>query len=161
MSSILASIASTSSSATTSPSPAQNNLENNEESGQRSSRALPIGQALGQLFPQCGQRNSSETTPSQQSENAYRRFSVGNKRKRNAKKEKEYSFAKDIVLKDVVLLPSPDYKKVPRGKAREMLYAEGLVTSAVEIHSNWNEDEAVRALEAQFTEKLMNIPPPR
>ncbi len=70
-------------------------------------------------------------------------------------------FVKDIVLNDIVLLPSPDYKKVPHGKVHKMLYAEGFVTSAVEIDSGWNEDEAVRALEAQFTEKLMNILPPR
>jgi hypothetical protein len=54
-----------------------------------------------------------------------------------------------------------EYLHVGHGKAREMLYAEGFVTSAVEIHGNWSENDAVKALEEQFKENLMDIPPPR
>jgi hypothetical protein len=164
VSGILASLASTSSSQTTSLSSLPNNVTNNEELGpNRSSPALSTGQALANLFPQCGPRQSyrSETAQPYKSESAFRSIASRPKRKRKIKQEKDYSFAKDIVLKDVFLLPSPEYKKVPCGKAREMLYAEGFVTSAVEIHGNWSENDAVKALEEQFKEKLMDIPPPR
>ncbi|CAB4004279.1 Hypothetical predicted protein [Paramuricea clavata] len=164
VSGILASLASTSSSQTTSLSSSPNNVTNNEELGpNRSSPALSTTQALAHLFPQCGPRQSyrSETAQPYESESAFRSVASRPKRKRKIKQEKDYSFAKDIVLKDVFLLPSPEYKKVPRGKAREMLYAEGFVTSAVEIHGNWSENDAVKALEEQFKEKLMDIPPPR
>lgn len=158
VSGILASLASTSNNQTTS---------NNQESSSISSAAIgqTVGDHLGTLFPQCGQRSELSRGP----ETGLPKFDArtkpnsfgGKKRKRNVKSEKEYSFAKDIVLKDVVLLPSPEYKKVPRGKAREMLYAEGYVSSAIEIHGNWCESDARKALEEQFKEKLKDVAPPR
>ena len=76
-------------------------------------------------------------------------------------KKNEYHFAKDIILKDVVLLPSPEYKKVPRGKSRENLFTEGYVASAIEIHSNWSQEDATHVLGSLFQEKLKDLAEPR
>ena len=124
-----------------------------------------VEQRLQALFPQCGERSGLQQE-SNNSRGYLPRFdprsnnSNAKKRKRN-KGAKEHTFAKTIFLKDVVLLPSPLYKKVPRGKARETLYSEGYVSSAIEIHGDWSESEAVIALEKQFEEKLKDVPHPR
>ena len=106
------------------------------------------------------------TTPSALSQNLIQEVLVvstatnGNERKIKVEK-KEYHFAKDIILKDGVLLPSPDYKKFPKGKCRETLYADGYVASVIEIHSTWSQEDAIYVLGSIFKEKLKDFADPR
>eukprot|EP00112_Aurelia_sp_Birch-Aquarium-sp1_P025537 Seg8529.2 transcript_id=Seg8529.2/GoldUCD/mRNA.D3Y31 product="G2/M phase-specific E3 ubiquitin-protein ligase" protein_id=Seg8529.2/GoldUCD/D3Y31 len=53
-----------------------------------------------------------------------------------------------IYMKDVILLPSPRAKKVPKGKDRESLFTNGFVISSFELHTIETEDI--------IREKLMN-----
>ena len=162
---ILASLASTGTNSnnqqTTPSTTATTNLSGHQQQSAEGS--------LSTLFPQCGQRSAGAVPrgPTSSEQHSIPKFdprSGSNKRKRKQNKKtenKQYHFAKDIILKDVVLLPSPEHKNVPRGKLRETLYAEGYVASAIEIHSSWSEEDAVESLETIFYEKLKDIATPR
>ena len=145
-----------------------------QSSSSNSSAASPpqsVQSSLVALFPQCGERSSGNQNEQHDLVNnnaitALPKFDPRSKdlnskkwkRKQNNIEKKEYHFAKDIILKDVVLLPSPDYKKVPRGKCWETLYAEDYVASAID---QWSQEDAIRILGSIFQEKLKDLADPR
>lgn len=79
---------------------------------------------------------------------------TGEKRKRSAAAEKS-------LLKDVLLLPSPTNKEVPRGARREELYSENFAVSAFEITDEMSEAELRQKLGKAFASKLDNLAEPK
>jgi hypothetical protein len=69
--------------------------------------------------------------------------------------------SKAAILKDVIMLPSPDIKVVPRGWKREKLYEKMFAISAVEIHDNMSENKIRQKLNKLFEKKISGFSEPK
>ena len=118
-------------------------------------RQETVGAAITRLFPSVNGRSSSNDfniNPAAQRDQptTSSRFDP-----RNAAKEK--SSAKSsaaAVMKDVVLLPNPRMKDVPRGQTREELYVRGFVATAVILTNELTVCEIQRQFATLFDKKL-------
>ena len=124
-------------------------------------RAETVGQAISRLFPTVRARTSGNTAhpgvaTSQQSQ-APTRFQPTQTRAAKGRKpyaKKTTSNPSPAVVKDVILLPNPRIKTVPRGRTREELYARGFVASAFSITNELSESEILSQFNALFNSKL-------
>ena len=80
---------------------------------------------------------------------------------RGQKRKVEVGKSKPPTLKDVILLPSPTIKEVPRGWKREELYDKNFAVSAVEISEDMDECQIREKLNDVFCEKFLHIPEPK
>ena len=60
----------------------------------------------------------------------------------------------DFYLKNVFLLPSPSWDKLPRGDSKEYLNSRGLVIDGFEIDKKWEQEELITRLRELFKETL-------
>lgn len=60
----------------------------------------------------------------------------------------------DFYLKNVFLLPSPSWDKLPRGDSKEYLNSRGLVIDGFEIDKKWEQEELIARLRELFKETL-------
>ena len=61
-------------------------------------------------------------------------------------------------IKDVILLPSPKVKMVPRNLLRETLFDEGFVISGFKLKSSGSEKELTSSIEKAYSDKMTFIP---
>ena len=123
--------------------------------------------AVKRLFPSTrgtvssGPTAASATRPSFYVNTDY----VKNRKKgssRNGKnKMPKASASSKLVLKDVILLPSPNIEDVPRGLFREQLYSKGFAESAVEIADEMTEEEMKDKLNNCFSDKIKYLTEPK
>eukprot|EP00794_Sanderia_malayensis_P014581 gene14581-16084_t len=71
---------------------------------------------------------------------------------KNVKVEKDKTY-----VKDVILLPSPATKVIPKGKERERLFSSGFVLSSFNLNTTENEDTIRNKLEEGFKDVLRGI----
>ena len=71
------------------------------------------------------------------------------------------SASSKLVLKDVVLLPSPNIEDVPRGLFREQLYSKGFAESDVEIADEMTEEEMKDKFNNCFSDKIKYLTEPK
>ena len=123
--------------------------------------------AVKRLFPSTrgtvssGPTAASATRPSFYVNTDY----VKNRKKgssRNGKnKMPKASASSKLVLKDVILLPSPNIEDVPRGLFREQLYSKGFAESAVEIADEMTEEEMKDKFNNCFSDKIKYLKEPK
>ena len=80
--------------------------------------------------------------------------------KASKKKSAKVSQTERKLLKDVILLPGPKVSTVPKGVAREDLFARGFTTT-FELSPSMIEKDIREVLEQKFQDKLRNIPAPK
>ena len=61
-------------------------------------------------------------------------------------------------IKDVILLPSPKVKMVPRNLLRETLFDEGFVISGFKLKSSASEEELTSLIEKALSGKMAFLP---
>ena len=71
------------------------------------------------------------------------------------------SVSSKLVLKDVILLPSPNIEDVPRGLFREQLYSKGFAESAVEIVDKMTEEKMKDKFNNCFSDKIKYLTEPK
>ena len=80
------------------------------------------------------------------------------RRKPYSKKKSAAKSPSAAVMKDVILLPNPRMKDVPRGRTREELYVRGFVATAVSITNELTASEIQRQFASVFEQKLRGRP---
>ena len=95
--------------------------------------------------------------------NGVPRFEAQRGTSRQGKQKTPYSKKKNSgsaagVMKDVILLPNPRMKLVPRGRIREDLYVRGFVTTAVNITNEMTASEIGACFADLFSNKLKGRP---
>lgn len=105
-----------------------------------------LTQAVARLFPGTYTRTTTSTSQPAKS-----------RKRQNDSSSRKYS---SFFLKDVLLLPNPGIKKVPRGRERENLHLQGYAASAVKFCIDWSERKLRSAIETVFKDKLHALPSP-
>jgi hypothetical protein len=94
--------------------------------------------------------------------NSVPRFEPQQGAPKQGKRKKPYSKKKSSgsagVMKDIILLPNPRMKLLPRGRIREELYVRGFVTTAVNITNEMTASEIEGHFATLFSNKLKGRP---
>ncbi len=144
----------------------------------RDNRPETVGEAISRLFPSVNGRSNSSaqlqvtTTQGEASGtssdnhngalNGIPRFEAQRGTSKQGKRKKPYSKKKTSgspgVMKDVILLPNPRMKLLPRGRIREELYVRGFVATAVNITNEMTALEIEGNFATLFSNKLRGRP---
>ena len=160
------------------------------ESNSEGSNTASVEETIKRLFPSTEGRSANTTrntvparercSSEQRNENPDRhpvasiaRFNPSNVYRPKAGKRAKSSSSKDPKkqrgkasdterksVKDVILLPGPKVKCVPKGVAREELYVRGFTTT-FELSTSMSEEEIRRILEGKLKDKLGITPGPK
>lgn len=109
------------------------------------------------MFPSVnGTRNSSHNTNRTINTPQFvsSRANVPKQSKRKKPYSKKSETSSTPVMKDVILLPNPRMKTVPRGRKREELYARGFVATAFSVTNEVTNVQMHQQFSTMFSEKL-------
>ena len=67
-----------------------------------------------------------------------------------SRKGKSPAVKADLIYKDVCLLPSPEWREVPRRKAKAKLVSSGMYVDAWQLDKNWSEAEVRSQVSSLF-----------
>ena len=90
------------------------------------------------------------TAPGRRSRQTY----LTNQSRRNERTPPPTASKSDFYLKNVFLLLSPSWDKLPRGDSKEYLNSHGLVIDGFEIDKKWEQEELITRLRELFKETL-------
>jgi hypothetical protein len=111
--------------------------------------------AITRLFPSVnGRRNTTNDTNPITPRFVPSRANVPKQTKRKKPYSKKSEASSTPVMKDVILLPNPRMKTVPRGRKREELYARGFVATAFSITNEMTNAQMHQQFSTMFSEKL-------
>ncbi len=137
----------------------------NQESKAENGTTETTESAVKRLFPGTrGTPSSGPTATTRPSFNVNSDYVKSRKKGslRNGKgKMPKTSASSKLVLKDVILLPSPNIEDVPRGLFREQLYSKGFAESAVEISDEMLEEEMKCKFNNSFKDKIKYLTEPK
>ena len=148
----------------------------------RDNRPETVGEAITRLFPSVNERSNSTLSAQSQITLTQVEASGSSSENRNlsgasngvpcfepqrgtpkqGKRKKPYSKKKTSgspgVMKDIILLPNPRMKLLPRGRIREELYVRGFVAMAVTITNEMTASEIEGQFATLFSNKLKGRP---
>jgi hypothetical protein len=105
--------------------------------------------------------NTFNPTQNYRASKSRKKQSSNRSQKRKRDECEKGNSSKSAILKDVIMLPSPDIKVVPRGWKREKLYEKMFAVSAVEIHESMSEGDVRQIFNNIYEKKIAGLSEPK